>query len=194
MKKWLFSLYMVIILLLFCSLAEAQNLKFEYRSGYFSPQESLIKKVYDKGWIYSFEFGLTGNFGKNHGLEVYALGKSFSRNGELTYTKENTDLEILTWGIGARYKIDVYHQIIFPYVGMGLNYKRFKETNDLAKTTKYEIGYEFQGGVYLRPFKGILKVLLFDLYLNYGSCPMKFDQRDLDIGGWTAGIGFGFEY
>ena len=194
MRKCIASLYIVFIFMFFCSFAGAQNLKFEYRTGYFSPQESLLKQVYDKGWINSFEFGLTGNFGERHGLEVYVLGRSFNKSGELTYTKENTDLEILTWGIGARYKIDVFRQIVFPYAGVGLNYNRFKEKNVLVKTTKYEVGYEFQGGVYLRPFRGILNVLLLDFFVNYRSCAMNFDLRDLNIGGWTAGIGFGFEY
>lgn len=185
------------LFLLFSSLANltrAQSLKFEYRTGYFSPKESVIREVYDKGWLNYFEFGLIGNFGERHALEVYASVKDFSQSGQLTYTKENTDLDILTFGFGARYTIDVLSQLVFPYAGVGLNYNRFDEKNVLAQTTVYEIGYEFQGGVYLRPFKGTMNIILVDLYFNFSSCPMKSDQRNLNIGGWTIGVGLGFEY
>jgi opacity protein-like surface antigen len=180
----------VATLLFFSMLLSAQHLKLEVKGSYLYPSESAFRDIYGKGWKYGGEVGLGTNLNNLHGIEIWVGATSFNKKGQLTYTKEPTELKVLSIGAGVKYKLNILRNFLFPYVGLGFNYNQFKETNLFGEISQDEYGYQGLIGVYLKPFKGIL----LDLYVDYSSCKMKPEDIEFDIGGFSLGLGFGYEF
>lgn len=172
------------------SFVNAQHLKIEAKSGYFSPSETVFKDIYGRGLMYTGEVSISTDIDNLNGIEVWFGTKSFRKTGELTYNKEETKLKILSLGGGAKYRLSFLNRVLYLYVGLGGNYNRFTETNIFGEVRHYEWGYEGQLGVYIKPTKG----LLIDLYLDYSYCKMKPEEIEFNIGGIAIGIGLGYEF
>lgn len=187
MKK--FTLTIASILFLSMILG-AQHLKFEVKGSYLHPSESAFRDIYGKAWKYGGEVGLGTNLNDLHAIEIWVGATSFNRKGKLTYTKEPTELKVFSVGAGVKYKLNILKGFLFPYVGLGITYNEFKETNLLGNLSQYEYGYEGLIGVYLKPLKGFL----LDLYIDYSSCKMEPEYIKFNIGGFSFGLGFGYEF
>ena len=109
-------------------------------------------------------YGGEVNIGVSSGLEIWMGGSYFTKKGELTFTKEETKLEIYPIGGGLKYKISA--GIIDLYAGAGLNYYQYKESNPLGNVSKGGLGYVGKLGSYIDIAGGFL----IDLYINYSYC------------------------
>ncbi len=172
------ALFMII-----CGTVGATSIRFEAKAKYFNPGEQAFKDIYGSGIMFGAEISI--GIWKN--LELWVTGGTFSKTGELTFTKEQTKLRITPAGIGIKYvhpagsKMDIYG-------GIGINYYSYNEENPIGEVKTNKIGYIGTIGTYVKVTEGIF----FDLFFDYSHCKIKPDEINVNIGGFGAGVGIGF--
>lgn len=181
MKK----LIIIILTVIFLSgLANATDIIVELKAHYLHPSEEAFRDIYGGGMMYGGEVSI----GFWRGFEVWFGGSYFSKKGELTFTKEETKLEIYPIGGGLKYTLST--KIFDLYAGAGLNYYQYKESNPLGDISKGELGYIGKIGSYVKVTGGFL----IDLYVNYSYCKMRPADFKINIGGIEAGVGIGYSF
>ena len=172
----------ITVILFFSGFANAVDFMIELRAHYFSPSEQIFRDIYGGGVMYGGEVSI--EFWKN--LQFWLGGNYYSGDGELTFTKEETSLQIIPIGGGLRYKLPV--EIFSFHVGVGINYNLYKESNILGEVNEGGIGYVGKIGVMIKVVKG----LIFDMFGEYSYCKMTPADFTINIGGIAAGIGLGY--
>ena len=181
MKKLIAIMVTVIFL---TGLANATDITVELRAHYLHPSEKAFRDIYGGGLMYGGEVSI----GVWRSFEVWFGGSYFSMKGELTFTKEETKLKIYPLGGGLKYRLS--EGALSFYIGAGLNYYQYKESNPLGDVSKGGLGYIGKIGSYVKVNSG----LLFDLYVNYSYCKIKPADFEINIGGIEAGVGIGFRF
>jgi hypothetical protein len=156
----------------------------EAKGQYFSASERYFRDIYGAGWMAEGEIGIR----LFRGLEWWAGGGYFSRKGQLTFTREKTTLTIQPMGGGLRYRITSGK--IAGYLGAGVNYYQYKESNPIGEARKNSVGYVGKAGVFFRIVPGFL----LDLNLGYSYCKMTPADFEINIGGISAGAGLAIEF
>lgn len=176
----------IIALLTVClsGLAYTADVTVELKVHYFSPSEQAFKDIYGGGLMYGGEVSV----GVWRDLDLWFGGSYFSKKGELTFTKEETKLELIPIGVGAKYRILSGNFAL--YVGLGLNYYQYKETNPIGDVSEGGLGYIGKVGSYVK----VSERLLIDLYVNYSYCKVKPADFKINIGGLEAGAGVGYRF
>lgn len=124
-------------------------------------------------------------------LQVFFHTDYFSVDGETTFTKEPTTLEIIPIEIGARFLLG---KRIQPYLGVGPGYYMVKEEHPIGTIDEKKIGFFVEGGLRLH----ILKPVFIDLKLKNIFLKVDFPEADppttIDLGGlsYIGGIGISF--
>ncbi len=164
--------------------AAAAKIVVEVRAHYFAPRDAVFRDVYGGGWMYGGEGTL--RLGKH--LGVWLGGSILSKRGELTYTREETKLEIFPVGAGLKGLIST-GRVDF-YGGAGLVDFHFSEKNPIGQVDKAALGFTIKAGSLFRLGDG----LVLDLYADYTSCRMQPADVAFNLGGFNAGLGLGFEF
>ena len=175
---------MVGVLLFVSGSSHAANIILEFKTQYFSPSDEEFKDIYGGGVMYGGEVSI----GVWKGLELWFGGSYFSREGELTFTKEKTELRIIPVGVGLRYRWR--GKSLSPYLAAGLGLYQFKESNPIGEVDLGEAGFVAAIGTYVRITGG----LLIDLYANYSVCEFSSDDFEINISGFGTGIGIAYEF
>jgi hypothetical protein len=178
------AFFLVLFLVLYGCFAFSTNFTVELKGAYLNPSGKDFREIYGSGMTCGGEIGI----GVNKSLDFWAGANYFSKKGQLTFSKEGTELNIIPFGGGIRYKI--LDGTIRPYVGMGVNYYQFKESNPIGEISKGGLGY-------LGKIGGLLKVArgpMVDLFLEYSYCKLKPADFEINIGGIQAGIGIGYGF
>lgn len=183
MKKILFGVIAITVLLTLS--ASATEILYEFKGHYFNPSDQRNKDIYGSGWVFGGEIG----FGVRQSLNVYVSGSYYSKEGELTYTKENTKLKIIPLAVGAKYHFNIAGGLNL-YAGAGLTYNIFKEENPIGNVSKNGFGFVVNSGLLAFVFEG----LYLDGYVNYSYCKMKPANVDINIGGLELGLGIGYKF
>jgi len=179
------KIFVMIGVLLFVSgSAHAVDIILEFKTQYFSPSDEEFKDIYGGGVMYGGEVSI----GVWKGLELWFGGSYFSREGELTFTKEKTELQIIPVGGGLRYRWR--GKSLSPYLAAGLGLYQFKESNPIGEVDLGEVGFVAAIGTYVRIAGG----LLIDLYANLSVCEFSSDDFEINISGFGAGIGIAYEF
>jgi len=181
MKKLVIIIVSVILL---SGLANAADFIVELKAHYLHPSEEAFRDIYGGGMMYGGEVSI----GVSRRLDVWFGGSYFSKKGELTFTKEETKLEIYPIGGGLKYRLS--EGILSFYIGAGLNYYQYKESNPIGDVSKSRWGYIYKIGSYIKVIEG----LMFDLYFNYSSCNIMPADFKINIGGIAAGVGIGYSF
>jgi hypothetical protein len=154
-------------------------------------KDNRYKSVYDTGGI-SYNIDLGVKIWKS--LEVFLHTDYFSKDGELTFTGEDTTLKITPIELGARFLIKVNKDCrlkLFPYIGAGAGYYMIKEENYIGTFDEKEIGFFAEGG--LRYY--LMGSFFIDVKLKNVFLKVEDDQGNkMDTGGFTymGGIGISF--
>lgn len=173
-----------LVSLLLSGFIYAENFSIEAKGSYFSPTEAVFKDIYGGGFTFGGEF--TVRIWKN--LQLWFGGNYYSGDGELTYTGEETSLQIIPIGGGLKYKFKA--GALSFYGGAGINYYLYNESNILGEVTKGGMGFVGKMGMILK----LTKDLFFDLFGEYSYCKMTPADFTINIGGIAAGIGLGYEF
>jgi len=183
MKKVLFGIIVITIVL--TASGSATDFLYEFKAHYFNPTEQRHKDIYGSGWAFGGEFG----FGVSESLYVYLSGSYYAREGELTYTQEETKLKIIPLAVGAKYHFNIVGGLNF-YAGAGLAYNVYKEENPIGESSKNGIGLVINSGLLVFVLEG----LFLDGYVNYSYCKLKPANVDINIGGLETGLGIGYKF
>jgi hypothetical protein len=175
---------MAALLILIAGSLGATNVIVELKVQYFSPTDQVFRDIYGGGMMYGGEVSV----GVWKGLEAWLGGSYFSSEGELTFTKEKTELEIVPIEVGLRYRW-AGERFSF-YAGGGLSFQSYKESNPIGDISLGGTGFMAEIGSYVRITGG----LLFDLFVNYTGCRLESPDFDIDIGGFAAGVGLAYEF
>ncbi|MBN1938441.1 MAG: outer membrane beta-barrel protein, partial [Candidatus Aminicenantes bacterium] len=154
------------------------------RAGYFVAADPAYTDVYQNGPVYGGELRIGGKK-----LAGWLDGTYRAETGELTYTKEKTEVSVLTVQAGLLYRFAA--GTLNPYAGAGIGYFMFKEKNEaIGRAEKNQAGFCLLGGVSWTPGGGFVV----DARLKYEFCKMKPADFDIELGGLTAGLGLGFRF
>jgi len=182
MKK---AILFIILSVTISGVMYAKNIRIEAKARYFIPSEQAFKDIYGSGIMYGGEIGVSiwNNF------ELWVIGSYFSKKGELTFTGEETKLRILPTGAGIRY-VHPTGKTIDIYGGMGICYFSYKEENPIGDVSTSKIGYLGTAGTYVKVSDG----LFFDLFIDYSYCKIQPADFSINIGGFGAGVGIGYNF
>lgn len=157
---------------------------FLLRAGYFIAADSAYTEVYQNGPVYGGELRIGGAR-----VSGWLEGTYRSETGELTYTKEKTEVSVMSVSAGALYRFLAGN--LNPYAGAGIGYVLFKEKNEaIGEAKQNKVGFCLVGGAaYI-----LGKNFVLDARLKYEFCKMKPADFDIEVGGLTAGLGIGFRW
>ena len=151
---------------------------------YFNPSEQAFKDIYGGGAGFGAGFGI----GLSEKTEIWLGLNYFSKQGELTYTREETDISILSLNIEGKY-------MFLPgkfklYVAPGVNYNFFRESNKIGNISKNGIGFSLKSGgiVFLSESFSL------DIFAAYTKCSMKPVDISVNIGGIEGGLGIRYKF
>ncbi len=168
-----------------CGLVNAKDITVELKGYYFMPSEEAFSDIYGGG----IKFGAETSIEVWRRLVVWLGGSYFSKKGELTFTKEETELRIMAIGGGIKYVFPVGAGIDVYGAG-GVNYCSYDEENVLGEVSKEGVGVVVKAGGLIK----IIKDLFLDIYASYSYCKMKPADFKINIGGFGAGFGLGYRF
>jgi len=183
MTKRFGGIFLLILLSGLWTLGHGASLCFKAKAASFRPNDKVFREIYGSGIYYGGEIdlGLTSN------IYLWAGIDYFSKKGKLTFTGEETKIQNIpiSAGIGYRFHLG----LINPYVGGGLGYFNYKETNPLGTVKEGHVGFMGQGGVLLGPGPFLL-----DFQAGYSYCKVKPAEVEANLGGLSLALGLGFKF
>jgi len=182
MKKAIRFVFAVVIL---PSVSIANTGTIEANLSYFYPMfEEAFQDIYGGGLSYGGD--LTLNVWKNVGIWFGA--SSFSGKGELTFTREETQISLVSLVLGGNYTF--FTSPVNFYAGLGARFVLYKESNVLGEVNDSGFGIEAKVGLY----KKLLAGLFVDLFVGLSTCRMQPADFKINVGGFKSGIGIGYEF
>lgn len=160
---------------------------FELFFGHYILSESRFKAVYHGGGIIA-GLGLAVSVMQN--FDLYIEAKGFHKQGELTYSKEKTQLFLFPISLNIRYKVSIGP--ITPYIGGGIDVHFYFETNPIGNIADYTSGYNFQGGTYFHFGKNF--PILLNLKIKYSKANKMVNNLKIELGGLEYGVGLAFVF
>ncbi|MGD2295285.1 MAG: hypothetical protein PVF22_05560 [Candidatus Aminicenantes bacterium] len=172
---------LIAALFLVAMFIHARSVTIEAKGSYFYPSEEAFQDIYGGGLMYGGEVSVS--IWKN--LELWVGGCYFTQDGLLTFTQEDTTLKILPFGGGLKYRIT--NGVLGLYIGAGVNYYDYRESNVIGDVQKGGVGGVAKLGLYIEP----VKMFVVDVFAEYSYCKMTPADFTINIGGIKAGIGLG---
>ena len=164
--------------------ARAEGVFLEARGAYFSPSDPAFREIYG----YGISWGGEISFAVSKRTSVWAGGDYFSKVGKLGFTEEATKIRIAPLTAGLKYHLALDH--LRPYIGAGVAYVQYKEANSIETIEKGAIGLVGRAGllVMLGP------AFFIDLQGTWSTCSVQPLEVKANLGGFSFGLGLGFEF
>ncbi len=164
--------------------ARAQSVFLETRGAYFSPTDKAFREIYGTGMSWGGEL----SFAVSKSAAVWAGGDYYSKVGKLDLTEDGTKIRIVPLAAGVKYYFS--RDRLRPYVGAGAAYFQYKETNSIGTIEKGDVGLVGRVGllVMLGP------AFFIDLQGNWSTCSVQPAEVKANLGGFSLGLGLGFEF
>ena len=190
MKKLIFSF--IFLMALGIISAEARNFSLGIGAGIRNVKGvenenglNLYNEVYGKNhMVYSIDLG----YRVSKSLQVFLHYDSFSVNGKLTYTEEETKLTIKPLELGIRFFMG--KRLIFPYIGAGTGYYMYKEENVIGTMDEKKFSIFGEGGLQFR----YSRLLFIDLKVKYIFLKVDGPEAQVDLGGMALIGGMGISF
>ncbi|MCX7973445.1 MAG: hypothetical protein N3B16_02980 [Candidatus Aminicenantes bacterium] len=164
--------------------AHANPITLKAVGGFFFPADSAFREIYGSGDTSGLE--LTIELFPN--LDFWMRANYFFKRGQLTLTREPTQVEIVTMGNGLRYRRS--WKKLFFYGGIGTDYFIFNENNVLGNIEAGNLGLTLKAGVGFIVWKGIVSEFCF----HYSRCQINPADYEVNIGGFQAMFGLGYRF
>ncbi|MGD0782575.1 MAG: hypothetical protein ABSA30_06920 [Candidatus Aminicenantales bacterium] len=175
MKKTALALAAMMVLLGGRGLASDRQGTFEIIYGRYTVNDARFAKIYASSG--SIE-GLALTAALFFHLDFYLEAKVFSQAGQLTYTKEQTKFVLVPFSFGIRWGVPL--GILEPFIGAGLDYYVYYESNVIGTAVDYAQGEHVMGGLRLNFGKDIPLSL---------SGRVKYTSLKATRGGFTVDLG-----
>jgi hypothetical protein len=159
----------------------------EFSLGGYAMNEPRFDAVYKSGGLMgglSLSSAIVSNV--NFSLDI----RYYSREGELTFSKEKTTFYIVPISLGFRY---IYPLGLFnPYLGAGLDFYFYYEENPIGTVLNYTNGCHIAGGTYIRVARSV--PVLINLRLKYTWASAEENSVSIQLGGFEYGVGLAFAF
>jgi hypothetical protein len=159
----------------------------EFSLGGYAMNEPRFDAVYKSGGLMgglSLSSAIVSNV--NFSLDI----RYYSREGELTFSKEKTTFYIVPISLGFRY---IYPLGLFnPYLGAGLDFYFYYEENPIGTALNYTNGYHIAGGTYIRVARSV--PVLINIRLKYTWASAEENSVSIQLGGFEYGVGLAFTF
>ena len=144
--------------------------------------------VYGQNTNIYYNFGVSYKFSKTMG--IFLRYELFKAKGGLTYTKEETELNINPLEFGLRFIAS--NALFMPYIELGGGYYMYKEENLIGKIDEKDFGFFGAFGFRINVHK---KVYVFARakYVFLKVVNPK-NNEDVNLGGLGFGGGIGFKF
>ena len=162
----------------------AESLTIQVRGSYFRPTDQFFRDIYGNGTSWGGELG----FRFTERIGVWAGGDYFSKVGKLIFTEEETKVRIAPLTAGAKYYLSLGK--LMPYVGAGLGYFQYKETNSIGTVEKGDIGFLVRAGFIFK----LGAAFFMEIQGAWSTCSVQPLEVKANLGGFSAGIGLGLEF
>jgi opacity protein-like surface antigen len=164
--------------------ARGDGVSLEARGAYFSPSDAAFREIYGYGVSWGGEI----SFAVSKRASVWAGGDYFSKLGKLGFTEEETKIRIAPLAAGLKYHFA--SDRLRPYIGAGVGYFQYKEANSIGTIEKGALGLIGRAGllVMLGP------AFFIDLQGSWSTCSVQPLDVRANIGGFSFGLGLGFEF
>jgi hypothetical protein len=189
-KKAAFSVAVTLALNVFAFSSSERTIRqgsVEFTLGGYAMNEPRFDAVYKSGGLMS---GLSLSSAVVSDVNFYLDIKYYSREGELTFSKEKTTFYIVPISLGARY---IYPLGLFnPYLGAGLDFYFYYEENPIGTVLNYTNGFHIAGGTYIRLSQSV--PVLINVRLKYTWANAEEDSISIQLGGFEYGLGVAFVF
>jgi outer membrane protein W len=128
------------------------------------------------------------DFGISKIIHIWTGAMAYHGKGELTLTKESTQITLIPLEAGLIFQIPEKRGIANLYFGIGAQYYQYREENPLAAIKGEAWGITGRVGVALK----ISARFMIDMHINYSHCEVKPLDIKANLGGYQAGIGLGY--
>jgi opacity protein-like surface antigen len=188
MRKFTLLLTSIVILMILSHPAYSQKLKAGGSLNYYTVTDSLYKDVYGAGNIM---FGGSLSYEVLKSLELRAEASYFKQKGEMTLSQEEITLTLIPLILGARVYFFEFNPLTI-YLGTGMDFYAYKEKlpDRFEEVSESTIGYHLEAGSYVNIWR---KVYL-DMNFRYIKADAKPFDETINLGGFRAGIGIGFQF
>ena len=178
------ALSMLLMMAVLSGMAWGMDVSIEGKAKWFSPGEEAFREIYGGGigWGGAVVFGLSEHW------EVSLEADWFSRNGELTYTREPTEMSLFALGVEGRYLFPLKGVTLFA--GPGAYLYHFHEDNRMGKAKKSGPGFMLKAGA-LVPLSQCLRL---NLFAGYSFCRITPVNIEFSVGGFAAGLGLRYTF
>jgi opacity protein-like surface antigen len=171
-------------LLLVSGFGYSQGVSIFGKALYFYPLDKDFQDIYGGGLSFGGELGIP-LFG---GVDLWMGASVFQQKGELTFTREETILRIYPISAGLRFRLT--RGAVQPYLGAGVGYFLYSESNAIGDVEKQAVGFVGRGGLHFYIAKGFL----IDLCIEYSTCKLTPADFTVNIGGVAGGLALGFVF
>jgi hypothetical protein len=189
-KKAAFSLAVTLALNVFAFSSSERTIRqgsVEFTLGGYAMNEPRFDAVYKSGGLMS---GLSLSSAVVSDVNFYLDVKYYSREGELTFSKEKTTFYIVPISLGVRY---IYPLGLFnPYLGAGLDFYFYYEENPIGTVLNYTNGFHIAGGTYIRISQSV--PVLVNVRLKYTWANAEENSVSIQLGGFEYGVGVAFVF
>jgi len=123
-------------------------------------------------------------------VDLYLELKEIDKIGKLTYSGSKTTLLLIPISLGLRYVQPL--GIVQPYIGGGVDFYLFYESNPIGSVFNYVRGSHFLGGLYIQ-FSRSVPILL-NVRMKYTKATFLINDSQLALGGLEYGAGLGLAF
>ncbi len=155
--------------------------------GGYSMNEPRFDAVYPKGGLLA---GLGASAAIIANVNLYLEAKYWQREGELTFSREQTKLRLFPISLGARYVVPL--GIFNPYAGAGGDIYFYYEDNAIGTTVNHASGFHLLGGTYLRFADAV--PLMINLRAKYTWARATEGDFRIQLGGLEYSVGLALAF
>ncbi|MGA2587594.1 MAG: OmpW family outer membrane protein [Candidatus Aminicenantales bacterium] len=162
--------------------AFAASISIQMKASYFLPSDEYFKSIYGNAPTYGAKIGF--DIWKSIGIWLDA--EFYSKTGKTTLMSEETKLQLIPITAGVRYMF-LPDKNFSPYLGAGIGYFQYKETNPIGSVSKGDVGFIIQGGFVFK----LNRMIFVDVQGSYSSCKANPSGVEAELGGIKVGLGLG---
>ncbi len=155
--------------------------------GGYHMNDARFESVYPNGGLLA---GLGASASIVSSLGLYLEAKYWSREGQLTYSKEKTTLRLIPVSVGLRYMFPL--GIFNPYAGAGGDIYFYYEDNSIGTTTNRAGGFHVLAGTYIRFARNV--PLMLNLKAKYTWATATEGDLKIQLGGLEYALGIALAF
>lgn len=166
-----------------------ENTFIELGYGRYDVSDTRYKEVYQRGdKIYTLEIHHLLQAQNLHHFGISIALKRFVKKGQSTVTQEKTQLFLMPIVLGFKYLFKAGNFI--PWIEIGMDLYKYKESSNIKTTSSSTFGYHIQGGLYFQIPK--IEFIKLKIYAKHTKATTKENNIEVNLGGLEYGLGLAF--